>query len=130
VTSIKDWAIIAARAAADKKASDIVVLEVDKLLVITDYFVICSGASAIQVRAIADEVETAFREKLSVKPIGREGEREGAWVLLDYGDLVVHVFQPAERDFYRLENLWSDAPRLSLPDDARGEKSQAADSAE
>lgn len=130
MTSIKDWAIIAARAAAEKKAIDVVVLEVDKQLVVTDYFVICTGSSAIQVRAIADEVETAFRDQLSIKPIGREGEKEGTWILLDYGDLVIHVFQPAERDFYRLENLWSDAPRLDLPEDARGQKSPSADSAD
>jgi ribosome-associated protein len=130
VTSIKDWAITAARAAADKKAVDVVVLDVAPLLVVTDYFVICSGASAIQVRAIADEIEDRLRVEVGIKPIGREGESEGKWVLLDFGDLVAHIFQPAERDFYRLENLWGDAAKIDLPAEARGERAPAAEVAE
>jgi ribosome-associated protein len=130
IDDVKDWAVLAATAAADKKAIDVVVLEVGPLLVVTDYFVICTGSTAIQVRAIADEIEDRLREQAGIKPIGREGESEGTWVLLDFADLVVHVFQPAERDFYRLENLWSDAPRVELPDHARGEKSPAPSSAE
>jgi ribosome-associated protein len=92
-------------------------LRVAELLVVTDYFVIATGATDRQVGSIVDEVETALLEKAHVKPIGREGEQEKRWVLLDYGDFVVHVFQPSERDFYRLEKLWSDAPRLDLPPD-------------
>lgn len=107
---------IAAEAAAEKKAADVMALEVGDLLVVTDYFVIATGATDRQVSAIADEVEKQLLERGGHrKPIGREGERELKWVLLDYGDFVVHVFQPAERDFYRLEKLWSDAPRLDLP---------------
>jgi ribosome-associated protein len=84
--------------------------------VITDYFLIATGATDRQVHAIADEIEKQLLERGDHrKPIGREGERELRWVLLDYGDFVVHVFQPTERDFYRLEKLWSDAPRLDLP---------------
>ncbi|PKQ30030.1 MAG: ribosome silencing factor [Actinobacteria bacterium HGW-Actinobacteria-10] len=90
-------------------------LDVAELLVVTDYFVICTGNTDQQVRAIADEIEEQLRVKCKIKPIGREGEAEGKWVLLDFVDVVVHVFQPAERDFYRLEKLWSDAPRLELP---------------
>jgi ribosome-associated protein len=115
VQSSKDWAIIAAEAAAEKKAEDVVALNVAELLVVTDYFVVVTGRTNIQVRAIADGVEEALRLRGDIKPIGREGEDEAKWVLLDYGDLVIHVFQPAERDFYRLERLWADAPRLSLP---------------
>jgi ribosome-associated protein len=111
VTS-KELALLAIEAASDKKAEDIVALDVSQLLVVTEYFVIATGRTNIQVRAIADEVEEQLRAKADEKPIGREGAGEDKWVLLDYGDLVVHVFQPAERDFYRLEKLWSDAPRL------------------
>jgi ribosome-associated protein len=111
----KELAIIAARAADDKKAEDVVAINVAELLVVTDYFVIATGRTNIQVSAIADEVEERLRIDGGVKPIGREGVTEGKWVLLDYGDIVVHVFQPEERDFYRLEKLWSDAPRLAVP---------------
>lgn len=90
-------------------------MDVAETLVITAYFVIATGASDRQVRSIAESIEDALRERGGVKPMGREGEREGKWVLLDFGDVVVHVFQPDERDFYRLDKLWSDAPRLEVP---------------
>jgi ribosome-associated protein len=96
-------------AAADgKRAQDIVVLDVRDVTAVADYFVICSGATHIQVRAIVDAVEDAVPEA----PRGKEGYREGRWVCLDYGDLVVHVFQKQERDYYDLERLWGDAPRV------------------
>ncbi|TDB39762.1 MAG: ribosome silencing factor [Actinobacteria bacterium] len=113
---IKEYALLAARAAAEKKASDVVVLDVAPSLVITDYFVIASGATDRQVHAIADEVEAQLKAA-GLRAIGREGEREARWILLDFGDIVVHVFQPDEREFYRLEKLWSDTERLTLPDD-------------
>jgi ribosome-associated protein len=116
LSDIEMLVVAAARAAADKKAADILAIEVGPLLVVTDYFLIATGASDRQVGAIADAVEGALRD-LGSRPIGREGERELKWVLLDYGDFVVHVFQPAEREFYRLEKLWSDAPRMELPAD-------------
>lgn len=106
---------MAAEAANEKKGSDVVVLDVAETLVITSYFVIATGASDRQVRSIADEVEDVLRERAGVKPIGREGEREGKWVLLDFADVVVHVFQPEERDFYRLERLWAEVPRVEAP---------------
>jgi ribosome-associated protein len=105
-----------AEAAAEKKATDVLALDVGQTLVVTDYFLIATGSNDRQVHAIADAIEDALREA-GAKPIGREGERELKWVLLDYGDFVVHVFQAAEREFYRLEKLWSDAPRLDLPAD-------------
>lgn len=89
-------------------------LDVAETLVITSYFVVATGSSDRQVRSIAEQVEDTLREKAGIKPIGREGEREGKWVLIDFADVVVHVFQPEERDFYRLEKLWSDAPRLDV----------------
>lgn len=112
--SSKEWAILAAKAAAEKKAENVMAIEVAELLVVTDYFVIATGRTNIQVRAIADQVEETLLESERIKPIGREGADEGKWILLDYGDIVVHVFQPAERNFYRLEKLWGDAPRVEL----------------
>jgi len=110
----EDWALIAAESAAEKKAENVMAIEVAELLVVTDYFVIATGRTDQQVRAIADEVERGLLERGKIKPIGREGVSEGKWVLLDYGDLVIHVFQPQEREFYRLEKLWGDAPRLAF----------------
>ena len=118
--SPQELARLAADAAAEKKATDIVAMDVADLLVVTDYFVIATGNTDIQVKAIADGVEDRLREDGGVKPIGREGRDEARWVLLDFGDLVVHVFQPEEREFYRLEKLWSDAPRVELPESVTG----------
>lgn len=86
----------------------------------TDYFVICTGSNDRQVKTIADEVENQVRVRCGIKPIGREGAAEGKWILLDFADVVVHVFQPTEREFYRLERLWGDAPRLPLPESVTG----------
>ncbi|CAN5524266.1 hypothetical protein BH24ACT26_BH24ACT26_16100 [soil metagenome] len=107
---IADLVLEAARAAAAKKAERIVVLDVSVPLVITDYFLICSGGNERQVRTIADEVERRMNEAHRIKPVRREGERESHWVVLDYIDFVVHVFLREERDYYDLERLWSDAP--------------------
>ena len=106
----RDIAVTAARAAAAKQAADVTILDVHGLIVITDYFVICSGTSERQVKTIVDEVERSLRD-LDRKPVRREGETEGRWVLLDYVDVVVHVFAEEEREYYDLERLWSDAPR-------------------
>lgn len=116
----KNVALAAAKAASDKKAEDIVVIDVAELIVVTECFVICTGRTGRQVKIIAEEVEKQLCERLGIKPIGREGIHEGRWVLLDFLDVVVHVFQPAEREFYRLEKLWSDAPRLALPESING----------
>ena len=107
----RELAVAAAHAAADKKASDVVVLDVSEQLVITDAFVIASASNERLVGAIVDNVEEKLRES-GHKPVRREGAREGRWVLLDYVDVVVHVFAPTERAFYDLERLWRDAPRL------------------
>lgn len=97
--------------AADKKASDIVLLDVARLTTIADYFVICSGASERQLAAIADGIVEGLREE-GVRSIGREGDPGAHWLLLDFGAVIVHVFAPPERDFYELEKLWAEAPTL------------------
>jgi ribosome-associated protein len=107
----KEVALAAARAAAAKQGEDIAILDVHELIVITDFFVIASGSSDRQVRTIVDEVEKAVRER-GVRPVRREGETENRWVLLDYVDVVVHVFADEEREYYDLERLWRDAPRV------------------
>lgn len=100
--------------ALDHKAIDLVILSIQTLSSFADYFVICSGNSDRQVQAIASHIEEKLtREGLS--PLGIEGKREGRWILLDYGEVVVHVFYHPVREFYDLERLWSDAPRVELP---------------
>ena len=111
----REVAVAAARAAAEKQGADITVLDVRSLIVITDFFVIVSGATSRQVKTIIDAVEESLRG-LGVKPLRREGETEGRWVLLDYVDVVVHVFGAEERRYYDLERLWKDAGRLSWED--------------
>jgi ribosome-associated protein len=112
----REAAVAAARAAAAKQAEHITILDVHGLIVITDYFVICSGATERQVRTIVEEIEKALRD-LGRKPARREGESERRWVLLDYVDLVVHVFTEQEREYYDLERLWGDAPRSVWEDE-------------
>ncbi len=94
--------------AEDKKAADIVLLDLADLTTLADAFVICSGGSERQIAAIADGIAEALRDE-GVKPIGREGTAESHWVLLDYGSVIVHVFTPPERDYYQLERHWSAA---------------------
>ena len=114
----KDYAIIAARAADEKKATDIVVQNVGELIGVTDYFVIVTATNNRQVHAIIDAVEEAERLQAKIKPLHREETRDGSWELLDYGSIVVHVFQPETREFYRLEALWNDAPVMDLATEA------------
>ena len=110
----REMAIIAARAADEKKATDIVVQNVGDIISVTEYFVIVTAANNRQVGAIIDEIEEAERKQAGVKPFHREETRDGSWELLDYGSVVVHVFQPETREFYRLEALWNDAPVMDL----------------
>lgn len=109
-------AVAAARAASDKKAEDIVAIDVSTHLVLTDVFLLCSAPNDRAVRAAVDAIEEALA-KLGAKPLRREGEREGRWVLLDYNELVVHVQQDDERLHYALERLWSDCPMIELPEE-------------
>ena len=105
----------AAQAAADKLAQNVQAFDVSEQLVITDAFLLCSGTNDRQVKAIVDAVEEALRT-VGAKPARREGERDGRWVLIDYGDIVVHVQHEEERSFYALERLWRDCPTIDLPD--------------
>jgi ribosome-associated protein len=105
----------AARAASDKLAENIVAFDVSEQLIITDAFVICSASNDRQVRAIVDEIEDKLRD-IDAKPIRREGERDGRWVLLDYGEIVVHVQHDEERVYYALERIWRDCPTIPLPE--------------
>jgi ribosome-associated protein len=114
-----ELALAAAQAAADKLAVDIVVLDVSEQLVITDAFIIASAPNERQVQAIVDEIEERLRH-LDAKPVRREGEREGRWVLLDFIDVVVHVQHAEERSFYMLERLWKDCPVIPFSDAAVG----------
>ena len=110
----RDLALIAARAIDEKKGSDIVIQEVSALLNVTDYFVIGTAANNRRADAIADEVLERLRKEAGVKPIGVEGEEERTWILLDFGSIVVHIFQPEQRDYYRLEQLWDQAPTVDV----------------
>jgi ribosome-associated protein len=110
-----ELAMVAAQAAADKLATDVTVLDVADRLAITDTFVLTSAPTERQVGSIVDEIELRMREA-GVKPVRREGEREGRWVLLDFGDVVVHVQHAEEREYYALERLWKDCPQLPFVD--------------
>ncbi|MCW2947179.1 MAG: iojap-like protein [Actinoallomurus sp.] len=115
---------IAAEAAAEKLAENIIAYDVSDQLVITDAFLLCSAANDRQVRAIVDEVEKRLRDDAGVKPTRREGEREGRWVLLDYSDIIVHVQHEEDRVYYALERLWKDCPAVPLPDDINAHSAQ------
>ncbi|HLU52991.1 MAG TPA: ribosome silencing factor [Acidimicrobiia bacterium] len=104
---------MAADAIYDKKGLDVQLLDVGDLLAITDIFVIGTGTSNIHVRSLAEGVEEALAEKAGRKPLRREGVEQAEWILLDYGDVVIHLFQPEQREYYGLERLWLDAPRVT-----------------
>src|SRR4029453_703151 len=110
----------AAEAAHDKKAENVIAFDVSEQLAITDAFLIASATNDRQVRAIVDAIEEKLRT-LDTKPVRREGEREGRWVLLDYLDVVIHVQHDEERTFYSLERLWRDCPLIPLPSPVTGD---------
>lgn len=111
--SPKEIVNIAHEAAEDKKAQDITVLDISHISIICDYFLICSGRSSTQVQAVAENIEEKLKDA-GIRPLRIEGFREGSWILIDYGDVVIHVFQEAERDFYNLERLWGDANIIEM----------------
>ena len=116
----------AALAAADKLAADIVAFDVSEQLAITDAFLLCSAPNERQVQAIVDAIEERLLREHGVKPVRREGEREGRWVLLDYVDFVVHVQHSEERAYSSLERIWKDCPVITLPDEVRAGRSAVA----
>ena len=105
---------VAAGAADDKKAEDLVLLDLSSKTDVCDYFLICTGANARQVDAIVDEVREKVSKNCGISPLSCEGRESLSWVLIDYGCVVVHVFRPETREYYRLENLWGDAPRVEV----------------
>lgn len=113
---IKEIAMNIAKFANEKKANDILLLNMEGLSPVTDYFVICSAPNNILVKAIADNIEDKMDE-LGIHHVHKEGYAEGRWVLLDYGDVVAHIFLEEDRDFYNLEQLWADAPSEAFVED-------------
>ncbi len=120
----REKAIMVARRAFKFNAGDLVVLDVSRISSFADYFVICSGKSSRQVQGIADNLASDLRDS-GIKPGGTEGEREGHWVLMDYGDVIVHVFYEPVRHFYDLESLWSDAPKVEWEEGSDSHMSEA-----
>ncbi|MEH1822602.1 MAG: ribosome silencing factor [Nostoc sp.] len=110
-----------AEAASDRKAGEIILLKVAEVSYLADYFVMMTGYSRVQVRAIAQAIEGKVETELQRRPIRTEGKVEGSWVLQDYGDVIVHIMMPKEREFYNLEAFWIHAERISLPESDEGE---------
>jgi ribosome-associated protein len=113
--------LAAAQAAADKQASDILLLDVSEQLVITDVFLLASAPNERQAMSVVDEIEDRLRD-LGAKPLRREGEKDGRWVLLDFGEVVVHVQHQEERVYYALERLWKDCPVIPFVDAALADR--------
>lgn len=107
----------AARAALEKKAADVVLLDLDGSIAFTNYFLLCTGESSRQVQAIANSIEEQLKRQ-GTRPAQIEGYQNAEWVLLDYGDFVVHIFSPQARAFYDLERLWRRATRLPVPEES------------
>ncbi|MFO0793439.1 MAG: ribosome silencing factor [Candidatus Brocadiaceae bacterium] len=108
----KDIAILCARIADDKKGEDIIIFDVQRLTFITDYFVICSGLNKKQLQSIATDIQLKL-QNYNIRERGREGYSDAQWILMDYGDVIIHLFDKDMRHFYDLELLWGDAPKLS-----------------
>lgn len=113
VLSAEYKARLGARAALEKKAEDLMILNLQGISGVTDFFLVCNGRSTIQIQTIAEAVEGELRGE-GIRPLHREGLPESGWLLIDYGDLVIHVFLEETRQFYALERLWGDAPLLSV----------------
>jgi ribosome-associated protein len=113
VDEIQKWARLAAIAADDMKADDTVIIDVGEVFAVSDFFVITSGSNPRQVHAIVDGIEDRLTTAGGPKPVRVEGREEREWILMDYGAFVVHVFHREQRDFYQLERLWGDRPRLA-----------------
>lgn len=112
----KDRVLLCVNAAFSKKAKSLVILNVKALASFTDYFIICSGSSDRQVQAIASSIQVSLKE-FGIIPLGVEGERQGKWVLMDYDDVIIHIFHEPIREFYEIERLWADSPCMEVGDD-------------
>ena len=110
-------ALAAARTAAENRGQEIVVLDLRKVTPVFDYFVIATGTSRRQLHAMSEEIDHALEEGVGDKRMGIEGYQESRWILLDYGDIVIHLFEPETRDYYAIEHLWARAKRVPLEDD-------------
>ena len=117
-TPVRELAHTAVEAILDKKGLDVLVMDMTGISGVADMFVITTGESELQIKAIADSVIASIREEHEERPWQKEGYEHRQWILLDYVDLVVHVFNPERREFYSLERLWGDAPREEVPQDA------------
>lgn len=122
----KDRAILCAAYALEKKALEVRVLEVKGLSTLTDYLLIASGSSDRQVQAVAEAVRAGLKDEHATPPMAVEGMKEGRWILLDYGDVMVHIFHKPVRDFYDLDGLWSEAPEVEIPDEYHWERKAKA----
>jgi ribosome-associated protein len=111
----RELAITIAQAAEERKAGDIVLLRVAEVSYLSDYFVMMTGYSRVQVRAIAGAIEDKVEQELQRRPIRTEGQADGTWVLQDYGDVIAHIMMPKEREFYNLEAFWGHAEKIELP---------------
>jgi ribosome-associated protein len=108
--------LLCINASLEKKAKDLLVLNVSEISAFADYFIICSGTSDRQVRAVAGSIQESLK-KAGILPLGVEGDDAARWILLDYDDVIIHVFLESARAFYDLERLWSEAPRMAVPED-------------
>jgi iojap-like protein len=113
MSNIQDAVKLAVKTLFDKKAKEIEVIKVDNVTVIADYFIICTGSSSTQIKALSDEVEFQLK-KIGLEPLHREGYASASWVLLDFGSIIVHVFYKDMREYYKLERLWADGEKIPL----------------
>jgi len=120
-------ATAAAQVADAKKATDVLVLDVGDVLSITGYFVVASASNPRLVRTVAEEIEQALKERFDRSPVRTEGQREQQWILVDYGDVVVHVFHETQREFYAIERLYGDVPRIAWATDEPEDSSLSSD---
>ena len=108
---------LAIECASEKKAFDMSALDLREIASFAEFFILCSGANQRQVQAISDEIEEQLKKQLNQRPVRIEGYRTAEWVLMDYGDFIVHIFEKNARDFYDLERLWRDAKKVELPEE-------------
>ena len=116
-SDLDDEVKLALHCASDKKASNLTVIDLREIASFTEFFVVASGGNQRQVQAISDEINERLKKDLNSRPVRIEGYTSGEWILLDYGDFIVHVFEKNAREFYDLERLWRDAKRVDVPQD-------------